>query len=582
MDRRPEPTPEVARARRYAARVRIAVALTGGALLVVQPEVALHPAAAAVGLAVIGLTGLVEWFDARARWLAVEETLSCAAVISIVGVNEGSVDIIWVLWLVAAATGVLARGGRVAPFGRLIVIGTLLSPLVTTGGMSAEAVGFALASTLLFLAAGRISRETGELLVRARHDADHDALTGLLAPRAFRAEVDRLSGIASHDRPVGLVALDLDGLGAVNKRLGHAAGDRTLVETAEAMRSVLRDADVLGRLGGDEFAALVHSDDPHRIARRLIAAVGERAEGCTACAGVATGPRDGIGAEALLAAADVALRVAKRSTAGTVGVYDGMPISEGADGARPALERLSRGEDVWMAAQPIVDVRDGKVHAFEALARFSTRGAEGPLHWFALADEFGLRADLELACLRAAVGLAPALPRDARLSVNLSAPLLVDPRTTEIFEGLDRPERLIVEVTEDTLVRHGEAIDETLSSLRERGVRFAVDDVGAGYSGLSQLAALRPTYLKLDRALARGIDRDPSRMALMRSLADYARATEGLLVAEGVETAAELAHVRAAGAALVQGFLMARPAPPWPRVSVAGLEALRYGAPVNA
>ena len=222
------------------------------------------------------------------------------------------------------------------------------------------------------------------------------------------------------------------------------------------------------------------------------------------------------------------------------------------------------------------------MHAFEALARFSTRGGEGPLHWFALADEFGLRAELELACLRAALGLCPRLPKGARLSVNLSAPLLVDSRTTEIIDGCATPDQLIVEVTEDTLVRHGEAIDETLRSLRERGVRFAVDDVGAGYSGLSQLAALRPTYLKLDRALVRGIDQDPSRMALMRSLADYARATEGLLVAEGVETAAELAHVRAAGAGLVQGFLMARPAPPWPNVSLAGLEALRYGAPVNA
>ena len=582
MGRRPEPTPEVARARRYAARVRIAIALTGAAMLLVQPEVALHPAAAAVGLAVIGITGLVEWFDARARWLAVEETLSCTAVISIVGFNEGHVDVICVLWLVAATTGVLARGGRVGVLGRVIVMGTLFSPLVTTGGMSAEALGFAIASTLLFLAAGRISRETVELLRRARHDADHDPLTGTLAPRAFRAEADRLSGLASHDRPIALVALDLDGLGAVNKRLGHAAGDGVLVRTAETIGAALRDGDVLGRLGGDEFAVLVFADDARRIARRLIAAVVEDAEGCTACAGVATAPRDGTGAEALLAAADVALRVAKRSAPGTVGVYDGMPISKGEDGARAALERLSRGDGIWMAAQPIVDVRDGSIHAFEALARFSTRGAEEPLHWFALADEFGLRAELELSCLRAAVEMARVLPRDARLSVNLSAPLLVDSRTTEIIDRCESPDRLIVEVTEDTLVRHGEAIDETLTTLRGRGIRFAVDDVGAGYSGLSQLAALRPTYLKLDRALVRGIDQDPGRMALMHSLADYARATDGLLVAEGVETPEELAHVRSAGAGLVQGFLMARPGAPWPPVRLAGLEALRYGAPVSA
>ena len=131
MKRRPDPTPEVARARRYAARVRIAVALIGGAILVVEPSAALHPPAAAVGLTVIGLTGLIEWFDSRARWLALEETFSCTAVISIVGLNEGAVDIFSVLWLVAATTGVLARGGRVGRLGRIIVMATLFSPIVT-------------------------------------------------------------------------------------------------------------------------------------------------------------------------------------------------------------------------------------------------------------------------------------------------------------------------------------------------------------------------------------------------------------------------------------------------------------------
>ncbi len=576
MNRRPDPTPEVARARRYAARVRIVLALVGGALIVVEPDVALHPAAAAVGLAVIGVTGVVQWFDSRARWLSVEELFSCAVVVSMIGWSKGHLDVMSVIWLTAAAVGVLARGGRMGRLPPVIVVATLFSPVVTAGGMGAEGLGFAVASILLLLATGRVSRETAELLRRARHDADHDALTGVLAPRAFRANVDRLSDLASDERPVALIALDLDGMGAVNKRLGHGAGDRILVQTARTIRGQLRDGDVLGRLGGDEFAAVVASDDAHRVARRLVEAVGSQEGGeCSACAGVAAAPHDGVGAEALLAAADVALRVAKRSGRGTVSVYQGVPISNRSDGARAALERLGRGDGLWMAAQPIVDLADGHVHAYEALARFSTRGSEGPLHWFALADEFGLRAELELACLTAAMDMVPWLPARSRLSVNLSAPLLVDARTTEIFDGCATPDRLIVEVTEDTLVRHGEAIDSTLASLRARGVRFAVDDVGAGYSGLSQLAALRPTYLKLDRALVRGIDQDPSRMALMQSLADYAKATGGLLVAEGVETAAELEHVRTAGAALVQGFLLARPAPPWPRVSTEGLEALR-------
>ena len=119
-------------------------------------------------------------------------------------------------------------------------------------------------------------------------------------------------------------------------------------------------------------------------------------------AGVATCPRDGASAEALLAAADVALRLAKRS-GDTVRGYQGAPIaSEDEDGARAALERLCRGEGLRMATQPIVDLENGESHAYEALARFATRGEQGPLHWFALADELGLRAELELACLRAA------------------------------------------------------------------------------------------------------------------------------------------------------------------------------------
>ncbi len=104
-----------------------------------------------------------------------------------------------------------------------------------------------------------------------------------------------------------------------------------------------------------------------------------------------------------------------------------------------------------------------------------------------------------------------------------------------------------------------------------------MDDVGAGYSGLSQLATLRPDYLKLDRVLVRGIDSDPGRTALMHALADYARDTGGLLVAEGVETSEELARVRSAGAPLVQGFLLARPGPPWPGVDASALPA-RAGA----
>ena len=150
--------------------------------------------------------------------------------------------------------------------------------------------------------------------------------------------------------------------------------------------------------------------------------------------------------------------------------------------------------------------------------------------------------------------------------MNLSAPLLGDPRTAELLDGCTEPESLIVEVTEETLVRHEATAARATAGLRERGMAIAVDDVGAGYSGLSQLATLRPTYLKLDRVLVRGIDSDPGRAALMHALADYARDTGGLLVAEGVETSEELSERAGRGrSARSRASCSPAPAPPGPR-----------------
>src|SRR4249919_1260887 len=135
MGQRPDPTPEVAGARIYAARARILVALAGGILLALDPGAYPHIVAASIGFAVIGLTGLVERFVRSARWLRYEEALSCIAVVCMVGYNEGRVDVVSLLWLVAAVTGVLARGGRVGWAGRVLVVGALFSPIVTTGTM---------------------------------------------------------------------------------------------------------------------------------------------------------------------------------------------------------------------------------------------------------------------------------------------------------------------------------------------------------------------------------------------------------------------------------------------------------------
>ena len=156
----PEPTLDVARARRYAAHVRIVIALVGLGLLAIDGSIDPHPLTAALGLAVIGVTGVVESVVRHQRWLRLEEALSCLAAVFILGFGGGQVTVVTVLWMVAAAVGVLARGGRVGTVGRVLVLGALLSPLVTQGTLTAESAGLAIGAVALLLATGRVSRES--------------------------------------------------------------------------------------------------------------------------------------------------------------------------------------------------------------------------------------------------------------------------------------------------------------------------------------------------------------------------------------------------------------------------------------
>jgi EAL domain-containing protein (putative c-di-GMP-specific phosphodiesterase class I) len=294
----------------------------------------------------------------------------------------------------------------------------------------------------------------------------------------------------------------------------------------------------------------------------------------SACVGVARAPRDATDAEALLRAADIALRVAKKSGTEQISIYAGGSLSgEGMQSARDALNRLIEGEGLSMAVQPIVDLRTGSIHAYEALARFGSKDAGGPLHWFSLADELGKRDALERACLRAALELFCKRPQATRLAVNLSAPVLLDRRTLRMLDRVPDLSGLIIEVTEEALVESDAQLSTAMAPLRERGARMAVDDMGAGYSGLRQVTTVHPSYLKLDRSLVTDIDADPDRAALVGALVDYAERVGSLLVAEGIETRAELSTLLGLNVRLAQGFYLGRPAPPWPMVRINGSSA---------
>jgi EAL domain-containing protein (putative c-di-GMP-specific phosphodiesterase class I) len=293
---------------------------------------------------------------------------------------------------------------------------------------------------------------------------------------------------------------------------------------------------------------------------------------------------DADNAETLLLAGDIASRVAKRSdAAGSQHLQGGQPgealSAQEKTLAEEALARFVVGDGLAMAVQPIVDVHTGSVHAYEALARFAG-STEGPLHWFSMAAALGERDALERACLRAALELFGERPAGVSLSVNLSAPVLLDPLTLQMLDEQRDLRGLIVEITEETLVQSDRELRTVIAPLQERGARLAVDDMGAGYSGLRQITTVHPSYLKLDRSLISGIDHDSDRAALVGALVGYSKQVGSLLVAEGIEHSAELRVLGELGVPLAQGFYTGRPGRPWPDVRVARSPAASSPAPV--
>jgi EAL domain-containing protein (putative c-di-GMP-specific phosphodiesterase class I) len=224
------------------------------------------------------------------------------------------------------------------------------------------------------------------------------------------------------------------------------------------------------------------------------------------------------------------------------------------------VEVLDRGT-LRMVFQPIVDLATGRTIGVEALARFDAEPQRTPDVWFDEAAGVGLGADLELAAISAAVAQLDALPPGLLLSVNTSPATAMDPRFSEVLRPFASP-RLVLELTEHQRVADYGALLAAIEELRAEGVKIAVDDAGAGYAGLQQILDLQPDVIKLDLVLTRGVDVDPVRRSLAAALVTFAGETGATLIAEGIETAGELAALQGLGVHWGQGYHLARPAPP--------------------
>jgi EAL domain-containing protein (putative c-di-GMP-specific phosphodiesterase class I) len=212
-----------------------------------------------------------------------------------------------------------------------------------------------------------------------------------------------------------------------------------------------------------------------------------------------------------------------------------------------------------MAFQPIVDLGSREVIGLEALARFDALPYRSPDQWFEEAAAVGLGIELELCAVRRAAAELALLPPDVYLSVNVSPESAVHPDLADILAVA--PQRFVVEVTEHAQVDDYDTLLDGLGRLRDRGVRLAIDDAGAGYSSLRHILRLQPDVIKLDIDLTRNIDIDPARRALAAAFVRFAEEIGSTITAEGVETEAELATLQDLQVGRGQGYLFGRPGP---------------------
>lgn len=218
---------------------------------------------------------------------------------------------------------------------------------------------------------------------------------------------------------------------------------------------------------------------------------------------------------------------------------------------------IERGE-LTIAYQPIWSLTPRRAVGFECLARFTGSPRRPPNEWFAEAAEVGRGPALEIAAIRLGLEALPWLPHDVYLSVNASPETVMAPEFLDAFAGVSA-RQVVLEVTEHASVHCYDGLVERLALLRGRGVRLAVDDAGAGYSGLHHILRLRPDLIKLDMALTRDIDTDPARQALAAALVAFAYDTDSRIIAEGVETLQELETLESLGIDRAQGYLLGRP-----------------------
>lgn len=421
---------------------------------------------------------------------------------------------------------------------------------------------------------------------RIEYLASHDSLTGLPNREMFNQLLH--SGMVKAQRrslQFAMLFIDLDRFKVIDDSLGHEAGDALLIEIAKRLRKTLRSSEIVARLGGDEFVVILeHSAaraEIEEIADRLLWEVSQPVQlsghecHATASIGVAMFPDHGSDVHTLTKNSDLAMYLAKEDGKNNFRFFTNevkMPSIERLtleNSLRHAVER----NELSLHYQPKVDLASRRITGVEALLRWThpEYGVLPPGQFIPLAEETGLIVPMGRWALQAACAQNMAWQRrglnPVSVAVNLSPRqfaddnLLHDIDEALLLSGLS-PALLQLEVTESMMMRNVPRAIKTLDQIRSRGIRLAIDDFGTGYSSMSLMKQFPIDTLKIDRSFVRDLPDDSEDKAIAQAIISMGKALEMTIVAEGVETPAQEAFLRAHGCDEMQGFLFSRPLPP--------------------
>ena len=415
---------------------------------------------------------------------------------------------------------------------------------------------------------------------RIEHERDYDILTGLYNRQAFNRVCTELFAAPERMGVAALMMMDLDNLKHINDTYGHDWGDQYIRRTGQCLRENTPAGTVCARLSGDEFLVLFHGYRSRDAVRekidRLTGAMQQsvallpsgNALHISLSGGIAWYPDDGQDWETLKKYADFAMYQVKHSDKGRVEEFDiGVYNREAyAERTRREFRQLLSNAQVFYCFQPIFSAHSGKVVAYEALMRSDLPTLRSPATIMKLAREQGALYEIERITFTKALETFESLCRagsvsgDAMLFINSIASVSLTRADSEYLDSRwhELKRRMVIEITEEEAIDHASL--ETKRNAPGFSGMFALDDYGSGYSNENTLLELAPQFIKVDIAIIRGIDTSPDKQQILQNVVAYAHPRCMKIVAEGVETAAELRTVIELGADLLQGYFLARPA----------------------